>query len=165
VCDDFVSNALDIPATLRGLFWLPTDSGAHDLPNSQTQGLPNSQTQGQPNSQTHSQPHGLPLPLSPENHNRREFITSSGSGQQFGLFTTRMIRGDRYKYVWNPTDTDEFYDLEADPGEKVNLISRAGHAARIARMREALRDDLIAHGDPFAKTGWLDGQLLRGRKI
>ena len=136
-CADFVSNALDLPVTLRELLGLPEDAGAH----------------------------GLPLTLAGGRTNGRRYITSSGSGQQFGLFTTRMIRGDRYKYVWNPTDTDEFYDLGADPGEKRNLINRPEHAAAVTQMRRDLHADLASHGDPFATSGWLDGQLLRGRKL
>jgi arylsulfatase A-like enzyme len=136
VCGDFVSNALDLPVTLPALLGLPEDGGAH----------------------------GLPLSTAIGCANGRKYITSSGSGQQFGLFTTRMIRDDRYKYVWNPTDTDEFYDLEADPGEKRNLIRMAEHGGGIARMRRELHAELASHGDPFVKSGWLDGQLLEGKK-
>ncbi len=109
--------------------------------------------------------HGRPLPLRAEDDkNPREFITSSSNGQQFGLYTNRMIRGDRYKYVWNLTDIDEFYDLEADPGEKVNLICEEAYADTIARMRRALYAELSAHGDPFATRDWVTAQLLENRK-
>lgn len=45
----------------------------------------------------------------------RSQIFSEYNGQQFGLYTQRMIRDDRFKYVWNPTDVDEFYNLIDDP--------------------------------------------------
>ncbi|WJH37276.1 DUF4976 domain-containing protein [Paenibacillus sp. CC-CFT747] len=35
--------------------------------------------------------------------------------------TSRMIRTDRYKFVYHPTDIDELYDLHADPHELTNL--------------------------------------------
>jgi hypothetical protein len=75
-----------------------------------------------------------------------------------------MIRDARYKYVWNLTDVDEFYDLDTDPGEKRNLISASTSADRISAMRLDLRAELISHGDPFAMSGWLDGQLVENRK-
>ncbi len=50
-------------------------------------------------------------------------VFSQYHGCQLGLYTTRMARDHRYKYVWNLTAPDEFYDLENDPGE---LINRAG---------------------------------------
>ena len=54
--------------------------------------------------------------------NWREYITSSSNGQQFGFFNQRMLRDKKFKYIWNLTDIDEFYDLLNDPGEKINLI-------------------------------------------
>ena len=88
----------------------------------------------------------------------------SSNGQQFGLYCNRMLRGDRYKYVWNLTDIDEFYDLEDDPGEKVNLIAAPEHAATVAAMRKALHAELTAHGDPLVGKGWVDRQLLEGKQ-
>ena len=109
--------------------------------------------------------HGKRLPLcGAEDAEPRKYITSTSNGQQFGLFTNRMIRGDRYKYVWNLTDIDEFYDLETDPGEKVNLIGEAAHAETIAEMRKALYYQLKEYDDPFATRSWVTAQLLEGRK-
>ena len=75
-----------------------------------------------------------------------------------------MIRDGRYKYIWNLTDIDEFYDLETDPGEKVNLICNEQQAPRIAEMRKALYEQLKAYSDPFATRDWVTAQLLEGRK-
>ncbi len=41
----------------------------------------------------------------------RDFVFSTHSGQQFGLFSQRMIHDRRYKLVWNVTDADELYHL------------------------------------------------------
>ena len=109
--------------------------------------------------------HGRPLPLCREEDTEpRKYISSSSNGQQFGLYCNRMLRGDRYKYIWNLTDIDEFYDLETDPGEKVNLIAEEKYAATIAEMRKALHAELLAHGDPLVKMHWVDAQLLEGRQ-
>ena len=137
VCDSLVSNCLDLPASFAR--WL----GIGPL----------------------EVEHGRPLPLSPEEDvSPREHIVSTGNGQQFGLYSTRMLRDGRYKYIWNLTDVDEFYDLAADPGELRNLIAEPAQQGRIASMRRALYDALLAQGDPFANSQWLQPQLLSGRK-
>ncbi len=109
--------------------------------------------------------HGRRLPLcETEDQHPRQYITSSSNGQQFGLYSNRMIRGARYKYIWNLTDIDELYDLETDPGEKENLICDASLAGLLSDMRHALYEELKAHGDPFANANWVTAQLLEGRK-
>jgi arylsulfatase A-like enzyme len=134
VSDALVSNCLDAPLTICDLMGLPP--------------LPDA--------------HGIPLPLN--NEKNRGVITSSSNGQQFGFFNTRMITDGRYKYVWNLTDIDEFYDAETDPGECRNLIYDNGFEKKIKEFRALLYEDLTTHGDPFA-SGWLAPQLLEGRKI
>lgn len=94
----------------------------------------------------------------------RAYITSSGNGQQFGMTNARMITDGHMKYVWNLTDIDELYDLDADPGECRNLIKLAAFEPVLKELRARLYDDLKAHGDPFIRHGWLDGQLLGNRK-
>lgn len=60
------------------------------------------------------------------------------NGAWFGL---RAIRTPDYKYVFNPGDSrDELYDLNADPGEVMNLIGDA----KLADIREGLRETLLA---------------------
>ena len=75
-----------------------------------------------------------------------------------------MIRDDRYKYIWNLTDVDEFYDLASDPGEKVNRIAEPEQQARIADFRRRLFDQLTRHGDRFVTSDWIQRQLLEGKK-
>ena len=95
----------------------------------------------------------------------RTGINASSNGQQFGFFNQRMLRDSRYKYIWNMTDVDEFYDTLEDPGETRNLIRAPEHAERIAAMRRELLALLREQGDLFLKGGWLDRQLEEGRKI
>jgi arylsulfatase A-like enzyme len=83
--------------------------------------------------------------------------------------TTFALRGDRYKYiqyhgVW---DTEELYDLEADPREMRNLITDPGLRPVVKTMRR----DLFASLDPqqgrssVTFTQRLDeGSVLRNRK-
>lgn len=137
VCDNFVYNCLDLTSSIYSMFdMLPPE-----------------------------ELHGTPLPLcADEDTNPRQYVVSSGSGHQFGLYTTRMIRDKKYKYVWNMTDIDEFYDLQTDPGEKVNRIREKKFADIIAKMRVELFNDLKAHEDPYVKETWLHNQLLHGAK-
>ncbi|MBQ8611230.1 MAG: sulfatase-like hydrolase/transferase [Oscillospiraceae bacterium] len=137
VCDAFVSNCLDLPYSY--IEWL---------------GMEHPEVE-----------HGRLLPMSEdEDAAARKQIVCTSNGQQFGLYTTRMIHGDRYKYIWNLTDVDEFYDLETDPGEKVNLIAAPEHSERIAQLRRDLLAELESHRDRFVGSEWIRRQLLEGKK-
>jgi arylsulfatase A-like enzyme/Tfp pilus assembly protein PilF len=59
----------------------------------------------------------------------------------------RMVRDDRWKYIEAPEP--ELYDLDADPGEQVNLAAR--EAARTRGFQRAL--DAIAARHPVAGPG------------
>jgi hypothetical protein len=67
------------------------------------------------------------------------------------------LRTDRFKYiqyhgVW---DTEELFDLKADPGEADNLIEHPDHLERKVRMRDQLFTSLTdregGHNIPFAR--------------
>ncbi len=131
-----VMNCLDIPASIPGWFGIQPREPLTD---------------------------GTALELSEEKHPRSEVVCTS-NGQQFGLYTTRCLRTDRWKYVWNLTDVDELYDLDEDPGEKHNLIGLPEQSTRIADMRHRLYTNLTGHGDPFAGNEWMKRQLLEGKK-
>ena len=109
--------------------------------------------------------HGRPLPLSEAEEKGRREIVCTSNGQQFGLFTARAFRTERWKYVWNLTDVDELYDLEADPGEKENRVSDPALSDLLSDLRRRLWDDLSSHGDPFTKSAWLRHQLLDGKIV
>jgi len=55
------------------------------------------------------------------------------------------LRGDRYKYItyYGVWDTDELFDLQADPEEQNNLI----HDPAFAEVRDGLQDQLYAMMD------------------
>lgn len=95
----------------------------------------------------------------------REYAFSNYNGQQFGLFVQRMVRDGRYKYVWTPTDTDEFYDLQEDPYEMTNQIGNPAYAPEVARLRKVLYEDLVKRKDAAAgNPSAAKRQLLEGMK-
>ncbi|MFN0107850.1 MAG: sulfatase [Blastocatellia bacterium] len=60
--------------------------------------------------------------------------------------TVHALRGSRYKYIhfhgiW---DTDELYDLQADPLETTNLIFSEAHQTTVKQMNQQLFDTLKA---------------------
>jgi arylsulfatase A-like enzyme len=65
------------------------------------------------------------------------------------LYTQRIAVTDRYKYVFNGFDYDEFYDLANDPHEMHNLINQPEKKAVIDDMRARLWEMMIACEDPY----------------
>ncbi|MCL2095557.1 MAG: sulfatase-like hydrolase/transferase [Oscillospiraceae bacterium] len=97
-------------------------------------------------------------------YHKRDCAVSSYNGQQFGLYSSRCIKtDDNYKYVWNLSDIDEFYDLNADPHELDNIIYDESKAGLISELRIKLYNELKKCGDPMIE--WVKNQLLKGRKI
>jgi arylsulfatase A-like enzyme len=95
----------------------------------------------------------------------RDHVVSTYNGQQFGLFIQRMIRTRGWKYIWNPTDVDELYDLKNDPAELVNRIDDPESADRLAALRKTLYDQLLEEGDGIVANPWMAKQLQTGRKL
>lgn len=92
----------------------------------------------------------------------REDIFSMYHGNQFGLYSQRMVRDRRWKYVWNATAEDELYDLVEDPGELCNLAIDPSHEDELSRLRRRLVDWMEATDDTLLNT-WTRTQLLQGR--
>jgi arylsulfatase A-like enzyme len=65
------------------------------------------------------------------------------------LCTQRMLRWDRYKYVFNANDIDELYDLESDPSEMINLANDPGYGRVAAEGRHRLLNRLERSSDPI----------------
>jgi arylsulfatase A-like enzyme len=84
-------------------------------------------------------------------------------GSQFGLYSERMVRTRRWKYIWNATAEDELYDLAADSGELVNLAADKTYADELAGLRAQLVAWMEETKDPLLNL-WTRGQLLAGRK-
>ena len=61
------------------------------------------------------------------------------------------LRGARYKYIryYGLWDTDELYDLQADPLETHNLIRDPGHRDTVTRLNAQLFDTLASTGGMY----------------
>jgi arylsulfatase A-like enzyme len=79
---------------------------------------------------------------------RDNHIACQGYGHQFA-FMQRMLRTTDAKYIYNPTDKDEFYDLANDPWETRNIIDKISKT-QLNSMKELLREDMIRVDDPMA---------------
>ncbi len=77
----------------------------------------------------------------------RDCIVTECSGLDFLLTSQRAVRYLDFKYVFNAGDTDELYDLAADPHELVNLADDPAHAGRLRELRLKLDEWLVASGD------------------
>lgn len=91
----------------------------------------------------------------------RDDIFALYYGNQFGLYSQRMTRDRRWKYIWNATAEDELYDLCADPAELHNLAREAGCADELSRLRHRLVEWMEATGDRLLNI-WTRPQLLEG---
>ncbi|SEM89747.1 sulfatase-like hydrolase/transferase [Paenibacillus sp. OV219] len=100
----------------------------------------------------------------PSDADWRDQIVATYNGQQFGLYTQRMIRTKEWKYVWNLTDIDELYDMQHDHAELCNVISLPEHQERIAELRTRLYEQLKKEEDPVISNEWTRRQLLNGAK-
>ena len=80
----------------------------------------------------------------------REFVVSETvSGAD-----ARMVRTARYKYVLfgQGENREQFFDMEADPGETSNLIADASLAGEIERHRGLLKQWMEDTHDAFGKA-------------
>ncbi|MHB0874729.1 MAG: sulfatase-like hydrolase/transferase [Anaerolineae bacterium] len=84
-------------------------------------------------------------------------------GGQFGLYSQRMVRDRRWKYVWNATAEDELYDLTADPAELHNLAAEPATRTELQRLRHRLVERMEATDDMLLNQ-WTRAQLLEGLK-
>lgn len=72
--------------------------------------------------------------------------------------TMHALRTQQYKYIryFGIWDTDELYDMQADPHEMHNLINEPKHQALVRKMNEQLFAELKRTGGmsiPLGKTG------------
>jgi arylsulfatase A-like enzyme len=70
-------------------------------------------------------------------------------GEEWGLYSMRMIRTRTAKYVYSPHGTDELYDLEDDPHERVNRVDDPALVEVQATLRARLRDWMLSTNDPL----------------
>lgn len=60
-------------------------------------------------------------------------------GDEWGLYSQRMVRNERYKLIYNAQDRSELYDLKLDPAELTNVHSHPGYR----EVRLELETDLL----------------------
>ncbi len=138
VCDAFVSSGIDLAATF-------CDAAGARRP------------------ETFVGKSLLPLARG-DGDNSRQDIFAMYFGNQFGLYSQRMVRDRRWKYVWNLTAEDELYDLATDPGEITNLATAPAAAAELARLRLRMLAWLEETRDPILNM-WTRRQLELGAKV
>lgn len=80
----------------------------------------------------------------------RRDIFAQYMGSREGLYSLRMLRDRRWKYVFHPAGRDELYDLETDPDELTNLADAPAHADTLQRMRTRTGEWMASIGDPLA---------------
>lgn len=140
ICEKFVYNFLDLPPTI--LQWLKSDVPDFFAGRSLVELLDGEEVA-----------------------DWRNEVVSTYNGQQFGLYTQRMIRNRQWKYIWNTTDIDELYSLEEDPCELVNRIYDPKFSSILKELREKLYRQLIYDQDGLVDNEWMKSQLLNGQKL
>ena len=99
-----------------------------------------------------------------QGNNGREDIFAAYHGNQFGLYSERMVRDREWKYVWNATAEDELYHLSADPGELHNLATDPACSDQLAHLRRRLVAWMEQAHDPLLNS-WNRAQLLEGLSL
>lgn len=79
----------------------------------------------------------------------RTSLTCQFHGDEFGLYSQRMLRQDRYKLIYTPNDVRELYDLGADPYELDNLAASPAHASLRTDLEAELYLQMVATDDPL----------------
>ena len=101
------------------------------------------------------------LPSGPAGFDRSLKVSADGGRRSSFLYeyfqeptfpatpTMRAVRTPDFKYVAydDPSQTDELYDLRADPSEMVNLIDSEQHGEVLAELRRELQDLRARTGD------------------
>lgn len=81
--------------------------------------------------------------------NAREAIYLEFHGIRYLSSQRAVVTREGYKYIFNPGDFDEFYDLNKDPGELHNLINSVAHRQAIDRVFAQLKLASALSGDPI----------------
>lgn len=82
-----------------------------------------------------------------------QHITYCYDAYQGRQFKFRGIRDARYKLAWSPHDIEEMYDLERDPGERLNVAGEPEYAAERNRLMAALMGWMRFEQDALAYPG------------
>ena len=95
---------------------------------------------------------------------KRKYALVTYNGQQFGLYTQRMITDGKIKYVWNCSDKDELYFLDSDRYELNNRIDDENNAGLLLKLRRDMARELSDADDYTMRSPWLYNTLYNGRK-
>lgn len=68
-----------------------------------------------------------------------EAVFAEYHGDEFGLYSQRMVRTKKYKFIFNSPDKNELYDLRQDPHELHNVIDDDEYK----RVRENMMDRMV----------------------
>jgi arylsulfatase A-like enzyme len=68
-------------------------------------------------------------------------------GEEWGLYSQRLVRDARFKLVYNGQDRDELYDLERDPFELKNVADDPIYRHERRRLELMLRDWMASTDD------------------
>jgi len=139
-CEEMVTNMLDLVPTILEFAGLPVPEDLHAVSL-----MPYLQ--------------GKPHP------NPRKYALTTYNGQQFGLYSQRMIRDHKWKYVFNPADTDELYDMENDPDELKNLVHEPACAQTLRLLRLELVRELEQVDDCLIYSIFMKDILVNNRKL
>jgi uncharacterized sulfatase len=80
------------------------------------------------------------------------------------FYPIRCVVGERYKLAINLFETDELYDLGADPYEMHNLIQNPQHARARDRLHDILLSEMDRIRDPFRSFRWGDRPWRTARR-
>ena len=63
---------------------------------------------------------------------------------------------DNYKYIWNPTDVDEMYDIKEDPAEMINLIGTSVEEEKGPYYRKLVKETFSGFEDKLiTNSKWM----------
>jgi len=102
--------------------------------------------------------------ISGDNTPVRNDIFCCYNGNQFGQYSQRMLRNEKWKYVWNPTSIDELYDSENDKFELNNLSQDDRCKETLSKMRKRLWEWMVETNDRL-QSFWIQNQLLKNKKV
>ncbi len=86
-----------------------------------------------------------------------DYILREHFGHQFPVWQ-RMVRTRTAKYIYNPSDRDEFYDLANDPWEMQNIIDTVDRPL-LKQMKDRVHEQIKATRDPIG--GWAQRTLYK----